>query len=301
MATAYPPQRAQSYPLNINQVIDISLAVVYNPEGVFALGPPNTSETQLAAAIANLGEARLPKVLNRWLQTELRHDNTTIIAYFSNSPPKPILLESAHPTVHENFGSVYLAGAYLLDPFYDLFRKNVAAGVYRLNTVAPDNFKRNQYYLEYYRNTNMVDEIAFVSYPSPGVSLHISLGRDGVSKRRYSARDMQNANRIAPIVTALAANHWGDMALAHAADKGGVAVDLIRALKHERRISLSNRQAEIAMLILQGHSSVSIGLNLGISFQTVKVHRKQLYRKCGISSQAELFRTILPVLGALAL
>jgi len=261
----------------------------------------STSERQLAVAIANLGKASLPRLLNRWLQTELRHDNTTIVAYSSNSPPKPMLLESVHSTVHENFGSIYLAGAYLLDPFYDLFRKNAATGVYSLNGIAPDNFKRNQYYLEYYRNTNMVDEIAFVSYPSPGVSLHISLGRDGVSKKRYSARDMQNANRIEPIVTALAVSHWSDMPLAHAADKGAIAVGLIRALKHERSISLSDRQAEIAMLILQGHSSVSIGLNLGISFQTVKVHRKQLYRKCGISSQAELFRLILPILGELAL
>lgn len=51
------------------------------------------------------------------------------------------------------------------------------------------------------------------------------------------------------------------------------------------------------MLILRGHSSVSIGLKLGISAQTVKVFRRQLYRKCAISSQAELFNLLLPLLG----
>ncbi|MDC3055575.1 hypothetical protein OA068_01175 [Paracoccaceae bacterium] len=39
-----------------------------------------------------------------------------------------------------------------------------------------------------------------------------------------------------------------------------------------------------------------MGLRLGISQQTVKVFRKQLYRKCSISSQAELFALITPLL-----
>ena len=71
---------------------------------------------------------------------------------------------------------------------------------------------------------------------------------------------------------------------------------LISAMTQEHGVSLSPRQAEIALLILRGHSSVSIGLRLGISAQTVKVFRKQLYRKCGISSQAELFSLLMPLL-----
>ena len=61
-------------------------------------------------------------------------------------------------------------------------------------------------------------------------------------------------------------------------------------------VPLAKRQAEVAFLVLQGHSSMSIGLRLGISTQTVKVFRKQLYKRCGVSSQAELFSLLLPVL-----
>ena len=71
---------------------------------------------------------------------------------------------------------------------------------------------------------------------------------------------------------------------------------LISAMTREHGVALSPRQAEIALLILRGHSSVSIGLRLGISAQTVKVFRKQLYRKCRISSQAELFSLLMPLL-----
>jgi DNA-binding NarL/FixJ family response regulator len=54
----------------------------------------------------------------------------------------------------------------------------------------------------------------------------------------------------------------------------------------------------VALLILRGHSTPSIGLRLGVSPQTVKVFRKQLYQRCGISSQAELFSLMLPLLNA---
>jgi DNA-binding CsgD family transcriptional regulator len=52
----------------------------------------------------------------------------------------------------------------------------------------------------------------------------------------------------------------------------------------------------VALMILRGHSSMSIGLRLGVSAQTVKVFRKQLYARCGISSQAELFALMMPLL-----
>jgi len=77
-----------------------------------------------------------------------------------------------------------------------------------------------------------------------------------------------------------------------------IVARLMTAVTQAHDISLSPRQAEVAVLILRGHSSVSIGLRLGISTQTVKVFRKQLYRKCKISSQEELFNLMLPLLVA---
>lgn len=41
-------------------------------------------------------------------------------------------------------------------------------------------------------------------------------------------------------------------------------------------------------LVLQGHSSESIRLKLGIATGRVKVHRRNVYRKLGISSQTQL-------------
>ena len=56
---------------------------------------------------------------------------------------------------------------------------------------------------------------------------------------------------------------------------------------------LTHRECEIAGLILKGHSSKSIARIIEISPGTVKIHRKNIYRKLGISSQSELFSLFL--------
>lgn len=260
----------------------------------------SSEEADLARVIDSLNTHDFPDRLNTWLQTCLPYDNITILAYLQNVPPIPIMFENHQPKVHENMIQVYLAGAYLLDPFYDLHVNNAPVGVYRLSDIAPDKFRRNQYFLEYYRNTTMIDEFAFVAYPAPNISLHVCLGRDSNSNKRFTVKDMAHAGRIAPLVISLTSGHWKDLMSQGGISNAGAGHNLIEATKQAHGISLSPRQAEIAMLVLQGHSSVSIGLKLGISFQTVKVFRKQLYRKCKISSQAELFNLMLPILGSLS-
>lgn len=52
---------------------------------------------------------------------------------------------------------------------------------------------------------------------------------------------------------------------------------------------LSARERETARLILRGYSSKAMAGRLAISPETVKVHRRNLYTKLGISSQSELF------------
>ncbi len=59
---------------------------------------------------------------------------------------------------------------------------------------------------------------------------------------------------------------------------------------------LTNREQEIASLILVGHSTLSISIQLGISENTVKVHRKHLNQKLGARSQTEFFSHALSLL-----
>ena len=56
---------------------------------------------------------------------------------------------------------------------------------------------------------------------------------------------------------------------------------------------LTAREAQVVNLILEGHSTRAIAGVLAIAVETVRVHRRHVYEKLGVSSQAELFRWFL--------
>ena len=238
---------------------------------------PNSAEGQLAHVIRRIGGAGFESALQDWFRRCVAPDNLIILAYRDAGPPQVLFRQADQPQVFSQLDSTYLAGAY------------------RLRDVAPDAFHRSRYFIEYYQQTTLVDEITFLFYPVPDVSLNICIGRDAASGQPFTAREVEMCQRLAPVVTALGEAHWqGLRAEQGAADD--VTAQLMRGLEGARGIRLSPRQAEVALLILRGHSTVSIGLRLGLSAQTVKVFRKQLYARCGISSQAELFALMLPLL-----
>ncbi len=248
----------------------------------------------MAETIRRVGRPGFEGALHGFLRRAVAPDNLIVVAYRGAGAPQVLFTQSDRPPVYAHLHSIYLRGAYLLDPCRDLHLSRAPAGAYRLADIAPDAFHRSRYFLEYYRQTTLVDEVVFLAYPAPGVALNLCIGRDATSNQPFTAREVETCQRFAPIISALAETHWAGLA----ADIGppqDVAEDLITALAAQG-LHLSPRQAEVALLILRGHSTPSIGLRLGVSAQTVKVFRKQLYARCGISSQAELFALMLPLL-----
>lgn len=255
---------------------------------------PNASETIFADVIRRVCHPGFETSLSAFLSRAVAPDNVIIMAYRDAGPPEVLFRHSRSSAVFQNLETTYLTGAYLLDPYHDLHISRVPAGAYRLADVAPDAFHRSRYFLEYYRQTTLLDEVTFVGYPVAGVTLNLCLGRDENSLRAFTMAELETCQRLAPILVALIELHWAGLDAQRATPADVIPV-LIAALAAQG-IALTQRQAEVALLILRGHSSPSIGLRLGVSAQTVKVFRKQLYARCGISSQAELFSLLLPLL-----
>ena len=257
---------------------------------------PNAAETALAEVIRRQGRPGFEAALLAFLGRAVAPDNLIVLAYRDAAPPLVLFRQAAQARVFAALDAVYLAGAYVLDPYHDLHVRRVPHGLYRLADIAPDAFQRSRYVIEYYQATGIIDELTYVAYPAPGVTLNLCLGRDPGSGRVFSGRETEVAARIAPVVVALAAAHWAGLPARDGVVETPVG-RLVAALQRARRIRLSPRQAEVALLILRGHSTPSIALVLGVSAQTVKVFRRQLHARCGVSSQAELFALMLPLLG----
>ncbi|HSO31977.1 MAG TPA: response regulator transcription factor [Labilithrix sp.] len=76
--------------------------------------------------------------------------------------------------------------------------------------------------------------------------------------------------------------------LADQRDLGGLVTDAIA------RAALTDREAEIARLVLKGLPSAEIATVLGSSDKTVRQHLSRIYEKCGVTSRPELFHYVFP-------
>lgn len=245
-----------------------------------ALGKTLTAE---AADDASFGRA-----LADFLSTLARFDTCVAFAYCGDA--KPIdLFDTFSPAQRRVHVTLYEPGPYLLDPFYTAASQR-RIGFWRMRELAPDRFYQSEYYRSYYHETGLAEEVGFFVGPSADTMVVLSLMRLKASGP-FSQRDITLLRQAEPTVSALIARHWRLVpARFGAAENAEPAPKPDRSLHHSawRDLNLTDREAIIVDLVLQGHSSESIAARLGIATGTVKVHRRNVYRKFKISSQTEL-------------
>ncbi|WP_234218443.1 LuxR C-terminal-related transcriptional regulator [Ruegeria pomeroyi] len=186
----------------------------------------------------------------------------------------------------------YVDNTYAFDPFFQFRDLPRGGGLYRLPEIAPDRFFSSEYYLEYYRKTGLCDEVGLLAPLPSGTRLHLSISRfDEMGP--YRRREILCLKHHAPVLLELLTQH---VTLLDPRRADGAPVEmpslaeLIRSHAREKlAIGLTKREAQIAALVMQGHSNGSAALTLDIARETSKVHRRNLYRKLAISSQSELF------------
>jgi DNA-binding CsgD family transcriptional regulator len=250
-------------------------------------------------AIRAIGTESFYPILHAALGAAFEFDNFLVIAYRSDNNPVAIYRRSRSALVYAGMDDLYVPSLYVLDPFYTAHMDRVPAGMYRLKNLAPDKFRTTSYFQQYYEKTTLLDELAYFGYTRTGWTVNVCVGRDATSGKIFDRSALARARDVEGIMVAMIEMQWAEF---H--DSDGLPVSnqetliprLMTELREHEGISITRRQAEVAIYILRGHSSNSIALNLGISWQTVKVFRRQLYARCGITSQAELFSLMLPLL-----
>ncbi len=227
------------------------------------------------------------------LRARLKFDTFLILRFGPEGRPEAYDYWLAAPSLRRKYPDQYLDGAYRLDPFFRHRDQVATDGMFRLADIAPDRFFAGEYYLQYYQQTRIRDEVGFLARTADGSVAHLSMSRlDGSGT--YRRRELQCLRHFSPLIAELLRQYVSWRA------QGQVARPVIRAprpleelirahLRSTRATSLTPREAQVSALILQGHSNLSAALALGISRETAKVHRRNIYRKLMISSQAELF------------
>ena len=258
----------------------------------------NAINENLAAAITAIGKREFYPAMTSYLRQCLNYDNVIVLIFSGTTIPKVLYKRIYGPDVFRLLADLYLPASYLLDPIYHFHLKRGDAGLYRLLDVAPDQFRRSRYFEWYYGRIGITDEISVILPIGESVTITISMGKDSSSAQDFSTNAEVYLRSHEPVIMSLLNAHWvaSEAQPTIKANSAPITDSLIADMRAHHNILLSKRQAQVALLILQGHSSLSIGLHLGISPQTIKVFRKQLYKKCSLSSQAELFALMMPIL-----
>lgn len=202
----------------------------------------------------------------------------------------------------------YLDHTYLLNPVYQAFRSGISCGVYMMSEILPDGHGALIGSVEFEIDIDVRETIGYLTPGWPrrteelmllinlpdGSMIEVTILRQrdvGFSRREY--RDMA---RVFPVASAVVHKHWqlvnqdftthaSRPSLDSSFDEFGAGV-------------LTDRERQVVKLVLTGHSSESISLRLGTSVPTIKSHRRNIYAKLGIASQAELFSQFIGFLTA---
>lgn len=243
---------------------------------------------QMARVIEAIGTPGFVEALFGALNCLAQCQAITVFLYPRKGLPSALFEKDEEgPWLPEGNVQKYLEGYYLLCPFYRACMEGIAPGCYRLSDVAPDHFKRSEYYLSFYQHAHLEDELNYIVPLDTQLTIAVALG----STRRLTAAQVADLKRIAPWVVAVVRRHWGQL---DADSLGGrfesaLGRQINAALNNFGSSLLTERECRIAQYLLRGHSTRSLSERLGISEDTVKTHRKNLYTKLDIAKQSELF------------
>lgn len=183
----------------------------------------------------------------------------------------------------------YLSRLYVLDPFYRLFSDREQYGFFSLKAIAPENF--TDIYHSYFNFLSLSDELGYL-FPIDGDScLHIDLSRFG-DKQGFDDGERQSLQQLFEPLKSLITEHLdsnpGELS------KNSTRVETV--LSNFGRELLTKKEYLVCQLLLQGHSSKHIASLVEVSYETVKMHKKNIYGKSMISSQSELLALFIDIL-----
>lgn len=237
--------------------------------------------------MAGVGCSDFQDRLSLSLKRHVAIDAGLILLYRRNAAPK-ILFNDWRTDKGLSDIRAYLQGPYRMDPFYRLALDNGDDGLYRLKQIDP-SYDRSQYYRDYYQHSGLHDEFNVFVGLDADTKIAISLARRR-SHAAFSAEDQNFLQTAAPLLSMAVLRHYRDLRPESLGDESSSLQNaLAQAIKNFGRSVLTDRECQVAQMILRGYSVKGAAEKLGISPATVKLHRRNLYAKLDITSQTALF------------
>jgi DNA-binding CsgD family transcriptional regulator len=210
------------------------------------------------------------------------------MVYYREQRPRRIL-HRFDPSERALPEDAYLAGPYVLDPHYQLFAAGAPSGVHRLTDIAPDDFFQSEYYRVFYSQIGLSDSIELLWRIDADSALNIFIERS-IRHPKFQDGDTVAINTLLPVIFASAARHHELTAAASRRDTDNLTHRKVQAtIENFASSLLTQRERQVLFYLISGYSSALTAQRLATTEGTIKIHRRNIYRKLDIGSQAELF------------
>ncbi len=253
----------------------------------------------VAAAIGNLGSEHFFPSMLQAICRSVSVDYPQVWLYHTDLPPQCIYHEVPDNAVHSQI-DLYLGGPYREDPFYKVSMRQARGRFYRLSDLIEGELEESSYYHDYYRDTASEDEVIYLARLSNGNVINISMMRKN-GRGRFSKEEFDLLKALSAPVTELIKRHSELSDFSQRYMLGPDITDVIDlAFRAFGSSLLSPREKGVLELMLRGYSSQASADKLGIALETLRRHRKSIYKKLDVSSQTDLFSLFiatLPYLG----
>lgn len=242
----------------------------------------------LSRAISALGSDQFFPSLIDAIRGQVAIEYPQIWLYHRDLPPQVLYHEIPAPAVASQVDT-YLDGPYREDPFYQASMNQPRSKFYRLSRVTAGKLRESQYYRDYYAATGTVDEAIYLSRLRAGNVINLCMMR--LPKQgEFSEQEYETLYLLAEPVSELIKSHseHDTFAVKHLIQPGiNHQIDL--AFRTFGSSLLSPREKDVLELMLRGYGTDISATRLGIALETVRRHRKSIYRKLDVSSQTDLF------------
>jgi DNA-binding CsgD family transcriptional regulator len=246
----------------------------------------------ISRAIATLGTKQFFPALIEAINGQVRIDYPQIWLYHRDLPPQVLYHRIPRHAVASQIDR-YLEGPYREDPFYQTSMHQPRSKIYRLSRVSMGKLQDSNYYRNYYAGTGTCDEVVYLAKLQANSVINLSMMRLA-DRTPFSDQEYESLYLLAEPVSELLKSHteYNDFAVTHLIQPGiNHQIDL--AFRTFGASLLSPREKDVLELMLRGYSTDISAQRLEIAVETVRRHRKNIYRKLDVSSQTDLFSLFL--------
>jgi DNA-binding CsgD family transcriptional regulator len=274
--------------------------------------PSNTKETlsKVSAGIVEaIGTAQFFSKTAHLVESCLSFEGLFVFLYSEGSAPAPLGSYKGAQNFHKGLEN-YLRYSYVINPVYRSYLDGIPSGAYLISELLSPRYTDQIAVSDLdirvegnetigYRTPgwpkNMTEVLALIRLPdNKMIEFSFSTSRSG----DQAAQCYAQLKEIYPVLSSAVLKHFEFAA--EDFDTSSASPSQEHWFQSFGEEVLTKRERNVVRMILIGHSSNSIALNLGISLPTVKSHRRNIYAKLHISSQAELFSMFIQKLMEIA-